>query len=177
MKVRAWMAAAGLLVAGITVVTASPASAAAPVCTGFGIRIGKDANWNVRTVEVYFPAHSPDTRVWHPYSGAQMGNGFWSCSMQRGTRTEAVRRLQITLNQCYQHVTHTTLEEDGDFGSLTKAALVKVQQHHGISADGQYGPQTARTITHGVGMWDIMTGKWSFGCAPLSWAGWPGDSG
>ena len=40
------------------------------------------------------------------------------------------------------------LLQDGKFGPLTRAALVKVQKHHGISADGVYGPQTARTILH-----------------------------
>ncbi len=53
---------------------------------------------------------------------------------------------------CYGTSTGTNLgisiRLDGRFGPATRAALVKVQQYHRISADGVYGPQTARTILH-----------------------------
>jgi len=52
------------------------------------------------------------------------------------------------------------LAKDGDFGPATKAALIRVQQYHRITADGIYGPQTALAMRHAAWAYsgDIGTG-------------------
>ena len=76
----------------------------------------------------------------------------WRCRLWKGMGwNSGTGQLQRTLNRCYYsriNIIGTQLVEDGNFGSLTKAALIKVQQYHGITADGIYGPQTASTIIH-----------------------------
>ena len=76
----------------------------------------------------------------------------WRCRMWQGMGwSVGTYQLQRTLNSCYYsrvNVIGAMLAVDGNFGPRTKAALVKVQQYHRITADGIYGPQTASTIVH-----------------------------
>ena len=61
-----------------------------------------------------------------------------NCDLGVGNDSGAVKTLQRELNACYgQHLT-----VDGNFGSLTQAALKVAQRREGITADGVYGPQT-----------------------------------
>ncbi len=160
---------AGILVAVVTVVAAAPpASAAAPPCTGWGLRHDVMESGALDPyLRIYFPAHTPDEATYG-------GEGYWSCSLVQGSQGEGVEALQTIINQCYvPSVVEYHLEVDGDFGSLTKAALVEVQRRHGIVANGQYGPQTARTIYHAS---YNPFGPVVHGCARLTHFGWPGNS-
>ena len=168
----------GILTAGAVVGGAPAASADKPRCTGTGWRVFRgDDGWYVNGSEVYFPAHSPDQDVNGPYpAGGEVfvGEGYWSCSLVQGSTGSGVRELQSTLNFCYPAIIGTPLSTDGQFGTKTRAALIKVQQYHGIGADGQYGPQTARSTFHRFTDWHAGGGSY---CLSLPMAGWPGDAG
>ena len=58
-------------------------------------------------------------------------------TIRKGSMGNAVTALQIALNAW-----GCNLETDGDFGELTKGALVSFQKAQGIKADGICGPQT-----------------------------------
>lgn len=81
-------------------------------------------------------------------------NGNRSCWMQRGNNSSAVAALQFALRDCYRE----NLVIDGDFGGLTKAALIRVQGRVGAVPDGGYGPETARKMqmsaTFSTNWWD-----------------------
>lgn len=148
-------------------VVAPPVSAAAHPCSGVGYRVDlTESGGPNEDLRIFFPAYLHDGRT-------DGGAGYWSCALAQGARNDAVTMLQFSINRCYYpHVVDTLLAEDGDFGSKTKAALVKVQRQHGIEANGQYGPQTARTMYHHY---------WNYpddhpGCAALWMFGWPGNS-
>jgi hypothetical protein len=164
------MIVAGMLIAGSVVAGAPAASAAAPRCTGQGHRTYVDPDTGGRDTEawIYFPAHSPTAWHWG-------GEGYWSCSLVQGsTATGAIQDLQATMNTCYLATIGTRLNVDGQFGPKTKAALIQVQRSHGIVDNGQYGPETARTMKH---YWVHHTDGVSWGCSTLAMFGWPGDSG
>jgi peptidoglycan hydrolase-like protein with peptidoglycan-binding domain len=55
-----------------------------------------------------------------------------------GSKGDNARLLQHNLNQC-----GATLEEDGIFGKLSTAALVRWQHANGLTADGIYGKLSA----------------------------------
>jgi hypothetical protein len=164
-------AVAGIVAVTVTVVAAAPpASAAAQPCTGAGMRIFLRDGLLDDDLWLFFPAHHPDEKVY--YSAAPAGYGYWSCSLVQGSVGNAVVYLQNGLNECYPGVIGTPLQVDGQFGPKTKAALVKVQQWHGIEANGQYGPQTARTIYHDY----VDFRGYPSSCLTLSDFGWPGNS-
>jgi hypothetical protein len=58
-------------------------------------------------------------------------------TVKKGTKGENARLLQHNLNQC-----GATLEEDGDFGKLSTAALIRWQYANGLSPDGIYGKKS-----------------------------------
>lgn len=58
-------------------------------------------------------------------------------TVKMGTRGANVKLLQHNLNQC-----GATLEEDGIFGKLSTAALVRWQHANGLCPDGIYGPKS-----------------------------------
>lgn len=70
------------------------------------------------------PEHSPT--VYGPVS-----------TIRKGSKGDAVKALQIALNAW-----GCSLEVDGDFGNLTRNALVSFQTAQGIEVDGICGPQT-----------------------------------
>ncbi|MEN3361576.1 MAG: hypothetical protein V7637_5558 [Mycobacteriales bacterium] len=78
--------------------------------------------------------------------GEDTGSFSPNCEMGQGAVSNAVAELQSTLNQCY----HKSLSVDRNFGPLTRSTLIAVQRSLGISADGIYGPQTARAMTHPI---------------------------
>lgn len=67
-------------------------------------------------------------------SGATRNASVAVPTVKMGTRGDNARLLQHNLNQC-----GATLEEDGIFGKLSTAALVRWQYANGLTADGIYG--------------------------------------
>ncbi|HVQ90780.1 MAG TPA: peptidoglycan-binding domain-containing protein [Mycobacteriales bacterium] len=118
---KAALLAAAALALPISLIQAGPASAV-PQCT-------IDLVWQ----NAYVP-------------GEDSGSFSPNCQMGQGAVSNAVRELQFTLNQCYQK----NLATDGNFGPATRSALISVQRAAGASADGVYGPQTARAINHPI---------------------------
>jgi hypothetical protein len=108
-----------------------------------------------------------DYKAWAPAARYSDGSFRWSCLMGRGAHGTAVYELQSAINSCYGSQIQPGgiklglhLVEDGDFGPATKAALIKIQQRHKITADGVYGPQTALAMRHDAWAYsgDIGTG-------------------
>lgn len=58
-------------------------------------------------------------------------------TVKMGTKGDNARLLQHNLNQC-----GATLEEDGIFGKLSTAALIRWQYANGLCPDGIYGPKS-----------------------------------
>lgn len=63
-------------------------------------------------------------------------------TLRYGSKGADVKKLQKALNNDFDEV----LKVDGIFGSGTKHALIRAQREKRISADGIFGPQTARTF-------------------------------
>lgn len=131
-------------------VAANPAHAATPQCTSVHQWTLMDTNG-----DPLLGAGAGEYGVWTPAARYSDGSYRWSCLLSRGAHNIAVLTLQQTINSCYGTTPQRggiklglRLAEDADFGPATKAALIKVQQYHRISADGIYGPQTATTIRH-----------------------------
>ena len=70
-------------------------------------------------------------------SGATRNASVAVPTVKMGTRGENAKLLQHNLNQC-----GATLEEDGIFGKLSTAALVRWQYANKLTADGIYGPKS-----------------------------------
>ena len=58
----------------------------------------------------------------------------------RGTHLQEVRELQSMINGAGDG--HTCIPEDGDFGPVTKSAVVKFQTANDLTVDGVVGEQT-----------------------------------
>lgn len=67
-----------------------------------------------------------------------------NCNMVPGDVSAGVKQLQVTLNLC--HGEH--LSTDSVYGTLTEDALKRAQRAAGTTADGIYGPNTRKAITH-----------------------------
>jgi peptidoglycan hydrolase-like protein with peptidoglycan-binding domain len=134
-RIRTLAAAAALALSVVPVALATPATAdvgvAAASCTG----------------------NSTMTRHGLRFTLPSVGNntGNLNCHLGRGNQSVAVSNLQAHLNLCYwsgstmsghRSVFSTRLATDGIFGDRTRNAVIAVQGHHRISADGSYGPQT-----------------------------------
>lgn len=97
-----------------------------------------------------------------------VGPNTWAAlapSLQQGNNSSAVKALQFQLNV----KRGAGLVVDGDFGGLTKAAVVAFQQHAGIEANGIAGPITWRhLISHhqplGTGVC-VAGGRWGTAAA------------
>jgi hypothetical protein len=80
-----------------------------------------------------------DARGWSFLSGgSQPASG--RPTLQLGSKGDAVRELQRTLNAWYPSMARLTI--DGDFGTATKARVTYVQRRLGLEADGIVGPRT-----------------------------------
>jgi peptidoglycan hydrolase-like protein with peptidoglycan-binding domain len=64
-------------------------------------------------------------------------NAIATPTVKMGSKGDNARLLQHDLNQC-----GATLEEDGIFGKLSTAALVRWQHANGLTADGIYGKKS-----------------------------------
>lgn len=62
--------------------------------------------------------------------------------LRQGSRGNAVKTLQQNLNK----VMGLNLAVDSDFGPATKQAVEAFQRKHGVTVDGEYGPQTAALL-------------------------------
>ncbi|MEU4387214.1 peptidoglycan-binding domain-containing protein [Promicromonospora sp. NPDC023805] len=72
------------------------------------------------------------------------------CYLVKGlSRRDSVESLQRTLNRCYGE----NLVPDGIFGDRTEGALWRAQVEEGITADGEYGPQTRDALA-----WHVVNG-------------------
>jgi len=67
-----------------------------------------------------------------------------ACNMVQGDVSAGVQKLQHSMNLCYGE----RLSEDGQFGRLTRAALIRTQSKAGTNPDGEYGPNTRRAMLH-----------------------------
>jgi peptidoglycan hydrolase-like protein with peptidoglycan-binding domain len=73
------------------------------------------------------------------------GSGNFDCIVGLNDVSNAVKQLQISMNDCYPRVIEQQLAEDGHYGPLTKEAMQDVQAALGIPPSGQdgvYGPMT-----------------------------------
>lgn len=77
--------------------------------------------------------------------------------MDYGSAGDGVETLQLTLRTCYGM---SDVAVDGDFGSITRSALIDVQGREGITPDGLYGEQTYRNLK-----WPRYTDGSRNGCA------------
>jgi peptidoglycan hydrolase-like protein with peptidoglycan-binding domain len=66
--------------------------------------------------------------------------------LRQGSKGNAVKALQQDLNK----VMGSQLAVDGDFGPATKVAVETFQRKHGLTADGEYGPQSAAMMRAGL---------------------------
>lgn len=73
----------------------------------------------------------------HGYTGAGGGNVGGQPELQEGSSGSAVVTLQNDLDQLGYN-----LSQDGQFGPLTRAAVVSFQGAHGLAQDGIVGPLT-----------------------------------
>ncbi|MFJ8935071.1 peptidoglycan-binding protein [Streptomyces sp. NPDC102365] len=62
--------------------------------------------------------------------------------MGRGTSNTSVRAPRKNLNSCYGY----KLATGGVFGELTESALITVRKKVGVTADGDYGPDTRNAM-------------------------------
>ncbi|WP_210583068.1 peptidoglycan-binding protein [Streptomyces sp. GESEQ-35] len=100
------------------VITAAPAHAADPVCTG---------STTVQT-----------TGDRHFVVPKNVANSTIYCYLQYGHTGAGVRALQKNMNSCYGK----TLTLDSSFGPATRDALRDVQGRIGAAVDGVYGRET-----------------------------------
>ena len=131
------LAAAAFL--GISTLVAAPSAAAAaplPHCKDYSV-IKKDFSGETLHAGV-------------PTTGHQ--NRDMNCVLSRGDRGGGVLVLQLTLNQCFTHIT-----VDGIYGPETENAIRFLQGLNGIPADGIYGPQTAKEMSWA---WYDADDKW-----------------
>jgi hypothetical protein len=77
----------------------------------------------------------------HGYTPAGGGNTGGQPTLQEGSSGQAVVTLQNDLDQLGYN-----LSQDGQFGPLTRAAVVSFQRNHGLVPDGIVGPLTWAAI-------------------------------
>lgn len=73
-------------------------------------------------------------------------NAIATPTVKMGSKGDNARLLQHNLNQC-----GATLEEDGIFGKLSTAALVRWQHANGLSPDGIYGKKSEAKMKELIG--------------------------
>lgn len=126
MKLTSTVAAAATITAA-TVLGAPTAQATLPMC-GADSYLHVGNGWYIQAPNVWeSDSVACNLKYGDPARQPDFGAGTW-----------AIMALQRNLNYCY----HTSLAVDGRYGSLTRAAVTRVQRLHGITADGIYGPQT-----------------------------------
>jgi peptidoglycan hydrolase-like protein with peptidoglycan-binding domain len=91
-----------------------------------------------------------------PGDTSLIGDDSASCVMREGGGDDqAVVVLQTALVRCNGQ----SVDVDGDYGADTSRAVMNVQQQHGITADGAYGPATLEVMGWpGTGAGGCVTG-------------------
>lgn len=158
-----------LLGSSLAIAGAAPAAAASPRCfDDERVLLPPRAGWPDQWRYINYPVENNVTHNWR-------------CAMSRGGQQgwSPVVTVQTNINYCYINTGRIAgfpgsaggrLDTDGDFGSLTREAVIRVQRYHGISADGIYGPQTAGTMYHFVEIW-YGNGSQGITCNTLAQAG------
>jgi peptidoglycan hydrolase-like protein with peptidoglycan-binding domain len=107
--------------------TTANAPAATPTCTSWSTHFADGTSDYVQ----HMPSAGRNTYV-------------LSCVLRQGNRNDAVKVLQRSLRVCSGY----NLAIDGDYGPLTRAAVLDLQQrmngsyNAGLEEDGEYGPET-----------------------------------
>ncbi|GAA0422067.1 hypothetical protein Acor_51850 [Acrocarpospora corrugata] len=122
-------------VAGGLTALATPAAAAYPTCTRYGVVVTTDNRY------VYYE-FAPD--------------GGTQCELKPGNSNGMVGRFQRTLNQCYGpsglvRPLFPALTVNNSYDAATTGAVRAVQRHLGISVDGWAGPDTRSRMAHHTG--------------------------
>lgn len=138
----------GALSAGCVAVTAAPAQAADdPPCTNTTVTKYKTfGGWKFATQMPGGP------------------NGIW-CTLSYGAHNWSVVVLQIALNDCFFRKPNA-LKVDGIYGEDTMNVVKFLQTLAGITADGVYGPVTARSMNWGYRFTGAPPGDLPNGCYP-----------
>ncbi|WP_147654110.1 peptidoglycan-binding domain-containing protein [Vulcaniibacterium gelatinicum] len=77
--------------------------------------------------------------------------GIGTEPLRAGVQGEEVRALQAALSRLgYRDQAGRQLTADGDFGRLTRQAVLAFQRAHGLTADGIAGPQTQAALRRAV---------------------------
>lgn len=140
-KATAAVMATAVLSAG-EVAFASQAEAATVTCNG------QVAWWSVKHSKyLYVPVYTNSSGVDNRSCELKQGAG------PTGGAGSATHTLQVNLNECYGE----NLKTDGDFGSATKAALIRAQRRAGVDDDGVYGPITASYLKFAVWIGVVVT--------------------
>lgn len=95
-----------------------------------------------RTHQAQFQGVNRDFDVSYPAFSGETNN----CILPRGSKGAGVKALQQALNSCHIVAPTPELDEDGNFGSLTEAALRDAQKEVKVKVDGTYGPDTAAKL-------------------------------
>jgi peptidoglycan hydrolase-like protein with peptidoglycan-binding domain len=77
-----------------------------------------------------------------PYGRTESGAFVINCWMRQGQVHSGVTALQVALNACEGK----NLATDGDYGSLTAAAVRQVQGKYNLQQDGEYGTNTRNAM-------------------------------
>jgi peptidoglycan hydrolase-like protein with peptidoglycan-binding domain len=126
-----------VLGAGLAMLTAAPANAAAS-CT--------------RAVTI---TGVSGTHAVVPGTGGGTSTNPGECHLTEGSSGAAVTAMQRGLNSCYG----AGITADGQFGPKTRSAVIAVQKRIGVTADGSFGPKT-----RGAMNWMAFNNSGPVGC-------------
>jgi len=126
-----------VLGAGLAMLTAAPANAAAS-CT--------------RAVTI---TGASGTHAVVPGTSGGTSTNPGQCDLFEGSSGAGVKAMQQGMNSCYG----AGITADGQFGPKTRSALIAVQGRIGVRADGIFGPNT-----RGAMNWMAFTNSGPVGC-------------
>ena len=91
-----------------------------------------------------------------------MNDGNTHCVLGLGNQSNAVRKLQLAIHDCYPDLRPVLGKVDGIYGRDTRNAVIEVQKRERVDPDGVYGPNTKNAMN-----WPgYLDGK-LFDCLPL----------